>query len=286
MPSWLNRISPQINDCWRGEWQKRYVEPARYLYDHELVLVMRGLCRVTIGERTLDLRAGQFVIVPPATCHTSWAVEPPVYRACIHFDWTEKGAGRSHPVCRYHPQRPERHKVVRRPPFIPAALMHGSFEPGGAVSALVETLFPRWQAAESRQRALCRGPFLELLTRLLWPQGREKAKGSRRTQLAYAAKELLEVHGERAPSVRSLLAKLGFSYPHLSRLFRRTFGVTPVEYLIARRLEHARELLSNPLLTITEISHAVGFRDPGYFARCFTRQNRMSPRAFRAAGGN
>ena len=244
-------------------------------------MVLRGTCRVMIEREKLDLRPGQFVIIPPDACHTSATIKGPVFRACVHFDWMGSGFSSGHPVCSYHPQRPHRNRVALRPGFVPAGLLAGSFAINGPVPVLLEKMFPRWQTEESLQQGLCRGHFLELLIHLLWPAERRKTAGSRALRLAHAAKEILDRQGETAPSVRALLASLGFSYPHICRIFNKSFGITPVEYLNARRLERAKELLAHRSLTISEIAYTVGFRDPGYFTRRFTRQNGMSPKVYR-----
>lgn len=72
MISWTRRIDPELNHLWRGGWGNGRLEPARYLYDHELVLVQRGSCRVAVGAQSLELEAGSWIIIPPATITPPW----------------------------------------------------------------------------------------------------------------------------------------------------------------------------------------------------------------------
>ncbi len=65
-------------------------------------------------------------------------------------------------------------------------------------------------------------------------------------------------------------------------IFRKQFGQSPIEYLIRYRLEKSLVLLANPGLSVTEISLAVGFSGPSYYAECFRRRLGMSPTAYRA----
>lgn len=281
---WLERVSPHLNALWRGEWKAGHVEPARSLYDHELVCVTRGRVSMTVGGGEHLLEAGDFLIVPPDVVHVSRAVGGRVSRACVHFDW-EPRTGRPPGICTYYPRKPRPHQVLATPDFVPPLARVGRFDTQGVVPGLLHTLFHRWRTSEPHARALCRGIFLELLTRLFWPAlpGRTRPR-NRELQLAHAAKELLEAQdGARAEQegIPRLLTSLGFSYAHLCRLFRRTFGVTPVGFLNARRLEKAKELLADPGTSVTEVASAAGFRDVGYFVRKFREQNGVSPGKFR-----
>ena len=151
----------------------------------------------------------------------------------------------------------------------------------GAIPALLETLFLQWQTGDIFQQARCRGIFLELLMHLLWPKTQKSKMGNRGVQWAYAAKDLLDRQAENTESLQRLLAGLGGSYSHICRLFHQHFNLTPGEYLTARKLERAKELLRDPRLSIAEVAYKVGFLDAGYFSRKFRQQNGISPKQFR-----
>jgi len=278
---WLERVSPRLNILWRGEWRAGFIEPARYLYDHELVLVSKGSCRVQFEDRAEDLAEGTFIIIPPGKMHVGTPIGHGVFRSCIHFDWVTEKTMPAHPVCSYFPKRPKRAQVIPAPKFVPRACFTGRFAMDGPVPALLETLFLQWQTGDAFQRARCRGVFLELLTHLLWP-GAEKPKPvDRGVQWAYAAKAILDDERRSAGSIQAMLSGLGGSYSHICRLFHQHFNLTPGEYLTARKLERAKELLRDPRLSIAEVAYRVGFHDAGYFARKFRRQNGISPKQYR-----
>ena len=58
---------------------------------------------------------------------------------------------------------------------------------------------------------------------------------------------------------------------HFVRSFREAFDTTPRQYLIQRRIEKAKELLSRRSLTVTEVCFAVGFQSLGSFSSLFHR---------------
>jgi AraC-like DNA-binding protein len=68
---------------------------------------------------------------------------------------------------------------------------------------------------------------------------------------------------------------------HLSRSFRRTFGETPYQYLLTRRIERARHLLRTTSLRVAEVCLAVGFTSVGSFTTTFRRHVGVSPTAYR-----
>jgi AraC-like DNA-binding protein len=73
-----------------------------------------------------------------------------------------------------------------------------------------------------------------------------------------------------------------FSRYHFLRLFRNTFDQTPHQYLVQRRIERAKALLSDGDLSITEICFAVGFQSLGSFSALFHRCAGYPPKEYRA----
>jgi AraC-like DNA-binding protein len=58
---------------------------------------------------------------------------------------------------------------------------------------------------------------------------------------------------------------------HFLRLFRDTFETTPHQYLIHRRIEKAKELLSSGRLSVTDVCFEVGFQSLGSFSALFRK---------------
>jgi AraC family transcriptional regulator len=64
---------------------------------------------------------------------------------------------------------------------------------------------------------------------------------------------------------------------HLLRSFRQAFGLTPHQYLTARRMEQARKMLADQNMSVTEVCLSVGFESLGSFSRTFRRHTGLSP---------
>lgn len=64
---------------------------------------------------------------------------------------------------------------------------------------------------------------------------------------------------------------------HYHRLFARTFGETPHEFLTRVRIDHAKRLLARDLLPVTEVCFAVGYESLGSFSSLFRTMVGYSP---------
>ena len=95
------------------------------------------------------------------------------------------------------------------------------------------------------------------------------------------AKDILAAHLDGDLSLTSLARQCGLSTAHFSRAFRQSVGVPPHQWLMQRRVDHARELLASSPLSLSDIALACGFAGQSHFTRVFTRRVGLSPGAWR-----
>ena len=93
---------------------------------------------------------------------------------------------------------------------------------------------------------------------------------------------LLEQHYLEHWGVADYARSLAVSPTHLSRVTRAATGASALRLIEARTLREARRHLAYTNLSVAPIGYAMGFADPAYFSRVFTRDAGLSPRAFRA----
>lgn len=86
-------------------------------------------------------------------------------------------------------------------------------------------------------------------------------------------------------SLNRVAREVNISANYLSAVFSQEMGTTFVEYLTARRMEKARELLRTSELRSGEIALAVGYKDPHYFSFLFKKTQGCTPRDYRAGKG-
>jgi AraC family transcriptional regulator len=70
---------------------------------------------------------------------------------------------------------------------------------------------------------------------------------------------------------------------HFARAFKQSTGLTPLRYLMERRIQRAKHLLAETELPIVEVSYKVGFKSQSHFTTIFRRLTASTPRAYRKA---
>lgn len=129
---------------------------------------------------------------------------------------------------------------------------------------------------------------LELLTLQLsrWAKDEQLSPASRRwkpqdLEKLDRAKEILRQSIEYPPSLIDLAHQVGLNDCKLKQGFRQVFGTTVFGYLRACQMEHAKQLLRETDLYITEIAARVGYSSLPAFSNAFYKQVGMSPQTFR-----
>ena len=72
------------------------------------------------------------------------------------------------------------------------------------------------------------------------------------------------------------------SYHYLSRLFKKELNTTFAQFRSRIRLDAAEKMLKDNRMTVSQISYACGFEDPGYFCKVFRNNLGTSPLSFRS----
>ena len=94
-------------------------------------------------------------------------------------------------------------------------------------------------------------------------------------------RDLMDASYAKPLDVPGLARAAAVSPAYFSRSFKRTFGETPHQYLMSRRMERAKALLRVGELTVTEVCLTVGFTSLGSFSTQFRRFVGVSPSQYR-----
>ena len=73
----------------------------------------------------------------------------------------------------------------------------------------------------------------------------------------------------------------GLSEFYFDRLFKKSTGITPHQYLIEYRIKCAKQMLNKKNSTITEIARKCGFSTPSYFVNLFRKVVGVTPKVYR-----
>ena len=79
-----------------------------------------------------------------------------------------------------------------------------------------------------------------------------------------------------------MLAQLTHSSRYyLVHAFSEEYGISPINYMISKRIEEAKILLKNDDYTLAVISRMLGFSSPSYFSQIFKKKEQMTPNEYR-----
>lgn len=81
--------------------------------------------------------------------------------------------------------------------------------------------------------------------------------------------------------IQKLSRICGVSENYLYKIFKNALGMSPQEYIINCKIEHAASLLRESSLTITQISRELAFSSPNHFSNTFFRIMKVRPKEYR-----
>lgn len=96
--------------------------------------------------------------------------------------------------------------------------------------------------------------------------------------------EYIKCYYHKSISVAMVAEHVGISREHLCNLFKKQYGISPVQFISLYRIQQSEMLLLTTDYSIDTISGMVGFSDYNYFSNKFTGINKISPTKFRKNG--
>lgn len=154
------------------------------------------------------------------------------------------------------------------------------------VSSLGQSLMPFLAARVATNQLYVDHVFLALRSHLAVTYGGMKPPNAlNRGGLApWQRRRALDLLSERlTEGVRldTLSEACSLSSSAFLRAFRKTMGLAPHQWLLARRVERARDLIREGDLPLSEIALCAGFSDQSHLTRVFSQQMGTSPGAWR-----
>lgn len=153
---------------------------------------------------------------------------------------------------------------------------------------LEQELGSDYKYKEERMRNLI-GELIHIALRSSPANHIEMDKGNASAHIAAAFQELLErqfpidepYHAAVLTKPYDFAQHLNVHVNHLNRSIKEQFGKTTSQMIQDRTFLEARELLKHSSWTISQISTALGFNEPNYFAKAFKKQYGKAPSELR-----
>ncbi|MGM8140296.1 AraC family transcriptional regulator [Enterococcus italicus] len=122
-----------------------------------------------------------------------------------------------------------------------------------------------------------------LLTTIMkksWHEGPQKSKG-KKAKTIFLIKEYIDLHYTEKLSLSTLANQFFINKYYLARQFKQYYGFTVNDYVLEKRITHAKHLLRFTEKSIKNIAEECGFPDTNYFSRVFKSIEKISPKDFR-----
>lgn len=122
--------------------------------------------------------------------------------------------------------------------------------------------------------------FLDAMTRSV-SSIRLSGSGKLQDFYIHEAINFIEQNFQNNVSVEDIADTCGLNRSYFGKIFKKSVGRTPQEFLLNYRMTKAAELLKLTKLSIGDISKAVGYDNPFHFSRAFKHVYGMPPREWR-----
>jgi AraC family transcriptional regulator len=99
----------------------------------------------------------------------------------------------------------------------------------------------------------------------------------RRSMIAPAVEWIERDFADAKLTVAKLAELCGISAVYFRKIFIHSFGISPKEYIIQKRMEYAKQLLALGELEISGIAELCGYGEPCHFTREFRKRFGISP---------
>lgn len=94
------------------------------------------------------------------------------------------------------------------------------------------------------------------------------------------ARDFMESSYSESISVENIASVACMNTEYFIRQFRNQFGITPVQFLIAKRMKAAGEVMKKGNVTVSEVCRRVGYTDLSSFGKLFKRYYGIGPDAY------
>ncbi|MBT2292846.1 helix-turn-helix domain-containing protein [Paenibacillus albidus] len=235
-------------------------EPNTYIPPHqhecyELVYYIHALGSSNVGARNYHFRSASFALIPPNFKHDEKHT-PGAELLFVGF------------ICD-HPN---------------LSALSGVYEDDKEQTVLQILL--RMKAEFSRKQdgftELMNLQMSEIIVHLLRLLGAGHSPSPSEDRVQYVL-NYMDEHYRNKLSVKTLSDMSGYSYDRFRHIFKERFGLSPLRYLLLKRLDYAKSLLRHTQMPISEISANAGFVNDAQFCNMFKREIGLTPRKFRVS---
>ncbi len=284
---------------------------------HELLVLRSGKCEFTIEGHVFTLEKGSILIIRPNTEHSVKVLSGQADMFVLYFGFSRdvEVTGKAVSQMNKKPETPKNPSAPHSGPsvqvpyimaqtplesFMNFASGEDNFEASSTagkyiiisggykrdIARVVERI-----VEESKGQMLNKELMLQVLTvelmvmlaRAMKSEWEEslRVKNGKARELVFIAKDYIDQNFDRGISVADAASYVFLSQGYFTRAFRDELGISPMSYLMKKRIEKACELLENNEIKVSGVASQTGFSSPQRFNVAFRKQTGLTPMEYR-----
>ena len=249
------------SDRYGGDWHS-----VPHSHSHmELFFIVAGKGQFLIQDQLYPVNVNNLVIINPNVPHTEVSLNAqPLEYIVLGIEGTELAAN-----------------VTANGQF--CILDH--YE-SAEISSCMRNILREMEQKATGYEDVCQA-FLEILiirlmrsTSLAVPSEPQTVPGNRQCT---AVRRYIDLHFKESLTLEQLAEESHMNKFYLSHAFKQQYGISPISYLIQRRLNESKYLLAETDLSVSQIAQLLGFSSSSYFSQLFRKAESISPREYRQA---
>jgi len=245
-----------------GHWR----EEQQFTVSHVLFVVTSGEGNLILGSNEFRLRQDTAFVCPPGeTFRTETEQRDGLKMFLFRFD-----------VFRETERNEEQMQDGSKERLFPLQKEIPVY-PAGKLACLCDTIYRHWYSQHGLERFRGQVAFQELLYYVL-NSVRLQPEDSR--PALKAAKDYMERHFNENLTIEELARIANISPKYFVDLFKRTYGISAINYLTELRINRAKQLMAQSRAKLRDIAHQVGYNDEFYFSRKFKKVVGVPPKVY------
>lgn len=105
-------------------------------------------------------------------------------------------------------------------------------------------------------------------------------------RVCIAVRQYIDYHFKENITLDTLAEVTHVSKYHLVHVFTEEYNISPINYLIYKRIEEGKKLLQTTDYSLSQIGHTIGFSSPSYFSQAFRKHAGCTPLEYRKNSRN
>lgn len=243
-----------------------YVQKERGCEYAMLIYCTEGTGWYKIHGKTYPVLQNQFILIPPEVPYSFGADE--------HQPWTIYWLHFKGKLCKeYIPSHPA-----------PQTILPGAYSRLQDRIELFEEIFNCFSMGYTKEymiySSLCLGMLLGSFI-YLEPYRYYKTPNHKEASFSSKVIHYMQEHLEHNLTLEQLATYFKYSPSHFSMLFHKEMKMSPINYFIRLKVQKACQYIVLTNLKLNEIATKLGFDEPAYFSRIFTKVMGVSPTLYR-----